>query len=275
MDENKINDFEQVIKQTKQEEKEANKTEQKESEEENPSEKPSEEDDIEQEKEKIADLKKQKQDTEGAIEAVRKDLGIETKGKEKAPSVQTLDEHIKKAEDRIQGKEGKKEGDEEKEEKKEFTIEKRHCEHFISSARSLFNVFKKREALRLAPLLDEGGVNRIKAAIDGMEGLFHEKEVDKESFNERLNQLFLSLQKIGEAGARGPMRDDVESLSQVISNLKNIGNDSLSMIHSFAKIDPVNAKRTMDLLHKIGDTSQQKSLRVARMREALSSYGRR
>lgn len=213
MDENKINDFEQVTKQTKQEEKEANKTEQKESEEENPSEKPSEEDDIEQEKEKVADLKKQKQDTEGAIEAVRKDLGIETKGKEKAPSVRTLDEYIKKAEDRIQGKEGKKEGDEEKEEKKEFTIEKRHCENFIDSAKKLFSVLRDRGARGFTPLLDGEGVNRIGAAIRGMEELFYDKEVDKDSFNDRLNQLFLSLQKIGETGARGPIKDNNESLA--------------------------------------------------------------
>lgn len=126
----------------------------------------------EQEKEKAEKLKQEQEETASKLKKIREEIGI-SQPKEEPPSVKLLDEQIKKnsADNEIDNKET------------DIKIEKQKYSNFIDSAKSIVNIFRRRNGEGLSPLLDEANLNRMGSAVKNIEDLFSQKTLDTDSLN--------------------------------------------------------------------------------------------
>ena len=106
-----------------------------------------------------------------------------------------------------------------------FKLEKKHCLNFIDSVKGLRNVFSKRNSERLNILLEDGDLAGINTAVSNIEDILSKKEFSKDEFDNEIRKITSSLQKIGEAPKQRVVREDVNSLTALISKLKAIRED--------------------------------------------------
>ena len=226
----------------------------------------------EQRKEEISKLEKQNREIMKNIAETRKGLPASEGQKEKPLSVKENEERIKGLLKTDRKAEPVLENDQEN--KDDFKLEKKHCSNLMDSIKGLKSVFSKRNSERLNILLEDGDLARINTAVSNMEDILSRKEFDKDEFNGEIKNIVRSLQKIGEAPKQRVMREDVNSLTVLISKLKAIREDGGDIIRHISKFDLEQTEETRKVLHRLCNISEEKWQYIARLRGAADRYRR-
>ena len=92
----------------------------------------------------------------------------------------------------------------------------------LEAAKGVAHALREREQDRLSQLIDENHISRIAAAADRCETAVSSAKSNREDLDAALGSLTSALEQIGKAPRSRNINDSVESLSEIISRLKNV-----------------------------------------------------
>lgn len=160
---------------------------------------------------------------------------------------------------------GKQEGEKGKETAEKF-VEMKHFEPMLESLKKLYLAFNEREGAKLNPLIDRDSIQLIRGVGTQFESLFSRKNVKQEEVAQIVGKTIQIIERIGNAPRQQMVRDNPESLSNVMFSLKRLGETSIDITRS-GKYQGLNKS-----LARLVETSQQRWLGIVKLREALQRY---
>lgn len=203
----------------------------------------------------------QEQEKEGKLSEARQKLRSE---EEKKPE-QKIDE-------RKEGKGEKEPANQEKLSEAELKKIKDKLSDLASDVRRLSSILDWREDQRFNSLIDPEKISRMRGAALRLEEIISNKETDIDDIGHSLNGIVNGFDAIGNIRRGYEIKDEVESLSQVIFHLKQI-QETVSRIKSMLSgFEKNETKGLINLMRQTNEILEQKWLWIAKQRDALANY---
>ena len=161
---------------------------------------------------------------------------------------------------------------EKKSESTELKIERERVREFADAAKGVARALREREQERLTPLIDESYISRIAVAADRCESAVRSAKIDKEELDAALGSLTSALDQIGEAPRSRNINDSMESLTKVITRLKNVENMAPAIRSGLMGSEETSL---LARLHRVENVAREKWLSLASRRSKLAEYLRR
>ncbi|MAG12223.1 hypothetical protein CL630_00210 [bacterium] len=157
----------------------------------------------------------------------------------------------------------------EKQERNKIKIELQNIEHGLLR---LSSAFRKREQDNLATLFREEDYSKISFAARSLSETVQNDRIDYEGITRLLRTIHKAFESYGTYTARGPVREDIDSLSAVSHFLRQTGNDMGRLRHVFIEKDVKEAKDTVSTINALNKKLEEVWLLTVRRKKHISEY---